>query len=388
VDEGLLDLDAPVVDFLPELRLPDERLMKDLTLRHLLTHTSGIDGDIFVDTGRGDDCLREYVRLLEHAAVNHPLGATFSYCNSGYSLIGRIIEVVTGMTWDAALRERLIKPLGLAHTTTLPEEVMLERFAVGHDGHGAEQKVVPAWGLPRSAGPAGLISSIPREVLEFAALHLRGGLAADGSRVLSEQAVGEMSRHQADLPDKISMGDSWGLGWIRFDAHGDRLIGHDGNTIGQSAFLRMLPEQGLAVTLLTNGGQPRELCNALFGEIFAELAGVDLPDPIKPVDEDPASTIESSADGVRFVGTYDRTGLRTEVFLEDGALMLRSTVSGLEAEYTDEPVTTDRLHPVSEGVYAVRAEESGRWLAVTFYQLADGSEYVHYGIRANPKVVS
>ena len=76
-------------------------------MRHLLTHTSGIDGDVFTDTGRGDDCLERYVALLANVAQNHPLGATWSYCNSGYSLLGRIIEKVTGSTWDAAMRERL-----------------------------------------------------------------------------------------------------------------------------------------------------------------------------------------------------------------------------------------------------------------------------------------
>ena len=61
---------------------------------------------VFTDTGRGDDCLEKYVDLLADAAQNHPLGATWSYCNSGYSLVGRLIEKVTGLTWDEAMRER------------------------------------------------------------------------------------------------------------------------------------------------------------------------------------------------------------------------------------------------------------------------------------------
>ena len=73
-------------------------------MRHLLTHTSGIDGDVFTDTGRGDDCLEKYVELLADVAQNHPLGATWSYCNSGCSLLGRVIEKLTGKTWDQAMR--------------------------------------------------------------------------------------------------------------------------------------------------------------------------------------------------------------------------------------------------------------------------------------------
>ena len=97
VDEGKLDLDAPVVEVLPELQLADPDVANDGSpMRHLLTHTSGIDGDVFTDTGRGDDCLEQLRRLLAEAAQNHPLGATWSYCNSGFVLAGRVIEKITG----------------------------------------------------------------------------------------------------------------------------------------------------------------------------------------------------------------------------------------------------------------------------------------------------
>ncbi|MGH3049445.1 MAG: prolyl oligopeptidase family serine peptidase, partial [Gaiellaceae bacterium] len=80
VHEGKLDLDSPIVDVLPELELSDPDVAARVTMRHLLTHTSGIDGDVFTDTGRGDDCLERYVSLLAEAAQNHPLEATWSYC--------------------------------------------------------------------------------------------------------------------------------------------------------------------------------------------------------------------------------------------------------------------------------------------------------------------
>ena len=225
VDEGLLDLDSPVVRVLPELRLSDAEVTRRVTLRHLLTHTSGIDGDVFTDTGRGDDCLERYVALLADVAQNHPLGETWSYCNSGYSLLGRIIEKVTGDTWDKALRERLFTPLGLAHTVTLPEEALLHAAAVGHVEEEGQQHVAPVWGLMRSVGPAGLIVSNAADLLAFARLHLAGGRAGDGSRLLSEASASAMADWQADLPDPYILGDSWGLGWIRFGWDGHRLLG-------------------------------------------------------------------------------------------------------------------------------------------------------------------
>jgi CubicO group peptidase (beta-lactamase class C family) len=165
VDEGKLTLDAPVADVLPDLQLADPDVAAKVTMRHLLTHTSGIDGDVFTDTGRGDDVLERYAAALVDVPQNHPLGATFSYCNSGYSLAGRVVEVLTGQTWDAALRERVITPLGLTHTSTLPEEAIVHRVAVGHisPGEGEDPQPAATWLLPRSVGPAGLINAaVPR----------------------------------------------------------------------------------------------------------------------------------------------------------------------------------------------------------------------------------
>ncbi len=187
VDEGKLDLDAPVIDVLPELELSDRDVAARLTMRHLLTHTSGIDGDVFTDTGRGDDCLERYVALLAEAAQNHPLAATWSYCNSGFVLAGRVIEKLTGGTWDAAIKERLVGPLGMTHTGTLPEEALLHRAAVGHVSETAPSpRGAAAWALPRALGPAGLVNSTRADVLAFARMHLTGGLAPDGTRILSE----------------------------------------------------------------------------------------------------------------------------------------------------------------------------------------------------------
>lgn len=378
VDEGLLELDAPIAEVLPELRLSDPDVTKSVTLRHLLTHTSGIDGDVFTDTGRGDDCLERYVDLLADAAQNHPLGATWSYCNSGYSLMGRLIEKVTGLTWDAAMRERLFAPLGLASTVTLPEEALLHGAAAGHVEDDGSWVTAPVWQLPRSLGPAGLVTATAADVLAFARLHLAGGLTGSGDRLLSADAAAQMAAHQVDLPDPYILGDSWGLGWIRFDWHGHRLVGHDGNTIGQAAFLRLLPEAGLAVTLLTNGGHTRDLYEELYREIFAELADVEMAVPFAP----PAEPVE--VDVTPYVGTYARESVRMEV-LADGPT-LRTTILGPIAEMVPDPVEEHRMVPVGPGLFAVRPPEMDTWAPVTFYELPTGERYVHFGVRATPRV--
>ncbi|MCL2464802.1 MAG: beta-lactamase family protein, partial [Micrococcales bacterium] len=285
VEEGKIGLDQRVKDILPDFKLVSDELTNGGTVRHLLNHTSGIDGDVFVDTGRGDDNLAKYMTVLETAVQIFPLGATWSYCNSGFSILGRIIEVVTGQVWDAAMRERLYTPLGLTHTCTLPEEALLFDTAVGHVVGLPEPKVAPVWMLQRSAGPAGLINASIADLLTFGRLHLCDGVTADGTRVLSAENMQAMHAFSADNPEKYLLGESWGLGFERFDWGGARLFGHDGNTLGQAAFLRIYPDARLVVGLLTNDSSAHGLYQKLYGEIFDELAGVKIQQMLELPDD-------------------------------------------------------------------------------------------------------
>jgi CubicO group peptidase (beta-lactamase class C family) len=392
VDEGRLDLDAPVAAVLPELRLADREVTATVTMRHLLNHTSGIDGDVFTDTGRGDDCVEKYVALLAGCRQNHPLGATWSYCNAGFVLAGRVIERLTGLTWDEALRQRICQPLGLTRTVTLPEEALLFRTAAGHVDVTGDPVLAPVWQLPRSLGPAGLICSTPADVLAFARMHLAGGLAANGTRVLSARSAQAMTELEADLPDKYTLGDSWGIGWIRFGWDGRRLVGHDGSTIGQAAFLRVLPEAGIAVTLLTNGGHARDLSYDLYREIFAELAGVAVPHPVEPPAE------PADADITPHLGSYERAGVLIEVLPgpgqpgdgqpgdgQPGGPTLRTTVTGPLAALVPDPVEEYPMIPAGPGLWLVREPDTQTWAPVTFYALPTGEKYLHFGARATPK---
>jgi CubicO group peptidase (beta-lactamase class C family) len=334
-----------------------------------------------MDTGRGDDCLERYVARLGEVAQNYPLGATWSYCNTGFSIVGRMIEKVTGQVWDAALRERLVGPLGLTHTITLPEEALLFRTAVGHLAKtGEEPEPTPVWGMERSGGPAGaMMSTSVGDLLAFARLHLAGGRVPDGAQVLGEDLVRSMAQHQADVPGRNGIADSWGLGWMRFDWDGHQLIGHDGNTLGQSAFLRLLPERGLAVVLLTNGGHTRDLFGDLCRELFADLAGVTMPAPFAPPDEPP------EVDSSRHTGRYEIAGLVVEVSEQGGRAQLRSTDTSIFADLEPEPVQEFEMHPVEDDLYAIREQGVETWEPVTFFELADGRPFLHLFGRSLPK---
>jgi CubicO group peptidase (beta-lactamase class C family) len=381
VDEGLLDLDLPVVTYLPSFRVADPDVTEDVTARHLLAHTSGIDGDLFLDTGRGDDAIEKYVAGMAGLKQLHPLGATMSYCNSGYMVLGRIVEVLRGQTWEQVLRERIFTPLELEAAGTLPEEALLWGAATGHlrAPNQPAPVVTPIWGIFRGGGPAGLIHSRAIDVVTFARLHLADGVTRNGVRVLSESSARAMREPQVAVPDRWTLGSHWGLGWILMDWDGRTVYGHDGATYGQAAFLRVLPAEdgrpALSVALAVNGGGARELFQDLFGEVFAELAGVAVPEPLQPASDQPAEDLQ------RYVGRYARESVEMTVESDEHGVTLvtRST----EPLSSGEP-TAYRLVPCEPGVFLLQPDGEGAWMPAVFFQVGD-QQYLHLGARATPR---
>jgi len=211
-----------------------------------------------------------------------------------------VIEKLTGQTWDKALRQRLIDPLGLRHTVTLPEEAILLSAAVGHQAPaGEEPRPVTTFLLPRSIGPAGLITASTADVLAFARLHLTRGLGPQDNRLLSEDSATAMTERHADVPNKHAFGDSWGLGWMRFDWDGRLVIGHDGGTVGQFAYLRIVPELDLAVTCSPTAAALWTSTRSCSGPVRRNRRYCLAP-PVSP----PAQPID--VDAAPYIGAYER----------------------------------------------------------------------------------
>ncbi|MFC4587541.1 serine hydrolase domain-containing protein [Sphaerisporangium corydalis] len=384
VDSGALDLDATVVSVLPEFATPDAEATKTITIRRLLSHTGGLTCDFTYDSGRGDDCVAKYVAAASEVALDCPPGTALSYSSLGYVVLGRVVEVLTGLTWDQALKDMLFTPLGLEHSMTLPEEALRFRVAMSHLGDpGTDPDPAPAWDLmPRSAGPYGRVIISAGDVARFARAHLDGGVAADGTRVLSAGAAEAMRRREADSPDKWTVSaDGWGLGWTLYDWDGVPGFGHDGAAIGQYSYLRVVPHAGVAVVLLTNGGGAGHLYADLFRELLAELAGVRMPDAFAP----PA--VPPVVDMAPLVGTYTREGVVTTVTQDgDGGARIRyEFVDGMK-DFSP-PLELD-LVPVTETVFAASGAGpafSEDHIPVVFSTLSDGTRCVYVGMRATPK---
>ncbi|MFJ4688715.1 serine hydrolase domain-containing protein [Streptomyces sp. NPDC088789] len=383
-ESGELDLDAPVVEVMPEFSVADPEATRVITTRQLLSHTSGLTCDFTHDSGRGDDCLAGYVEAARGVALDCPPGTVISYSSVGYNVLGRIIEVVTGKVWDQALKDLLLTPLGLTHTMTLPEEALRFRAAMGHLGApGQDPDPAPQWDLmPRSAAPYGRVIATAGDLARLARMHLTGGLAEDGTRVLREETVAMMRHRVVDCPDKWTVSsDGWGLGWTLYDWNGVQGYGHDGASIGQYGYLRVVPSAGVAVALLTNGGGAREVYAALYRELLSALAGVTMPEPFAPPAEPPA------VDFAPLVGTYRREGVVITVTERDGAGQVRyEFVDGMKD--FSEPLHIDLL-PVTETVFAgtgVGAAFSEDYMPVVFSTLPDGTDCVYIGMRCGPRV--
>lgn len=354
VDEGKVDLDVPVREYLPEFVLGDDAAAVAITVRQLLCHTSGFEGDIFNETGRGDDAVEKYLVTLAEVSQLFPPGEMFSYNNAAFAVLGRLVEVLRGKPFDTAMREHLFTPLGLTHAATDPYEAILHRAAVGHlrPAPDAEPVPAPVWALTRSMAAAGsMLAMRPRDLLAFARMHLDSGTAADGTAVLSPASVKAMQEPQVKLPALGMMGDSWGLGWELFEWDGTTVIGHDGGTIGQNAFLRVVPEHGLAVTLLTNGGDTIELYKTVFAHLVKELADLDMTAMPTP----PATPVPIDAN--RILGTYscdvaDLT-IRQD---EDGRFWLDQTPKGIFAELGPAPEPVELVGRNEESLIALKAE--------------------------------
>jgi len=354
--EGRFGLDDRVVKLLPEASI-DERI----TVRQLLTHTSGIDGDVFTDTGRGDDCVERYVGLLATVDQLFPPGTAYSYCNAGFVLLGRIIEVLDGRSWDESLRARLIEPLGLQSTVTLPEEAILHRAAVGHLG--TDGSPVTTWQLPRSLGPAALITQSAGDLLRYAQLHLE------------DESLASMLEPQIAYPGGRGGATDIGLTWRLFNWSGRRIHGHDGETISQLAFLRIDPEARLAFCLLTNSAKAPALFEALATEVFTQYAGVGVPPAPQPADVEV---------GDEHLGRYERASVAIEVLRRDGKLILAYQATGDRLAFAEEPVREYELRPTEplDGNHFVARDDPAQpWTPVSFTPT-----YVFTAGRVTPRV--
>jgi CubicO group peptidase (beta-lactamase class C family) len=335
VEQGLVDLDATVRTYIPEFRVKDEEASQNVTILQLFNHTAGWEGDLFTNTGEGDDSLTRYVEKMADLTQAAALGSTVSYNNASLSVAGRVIEIVTGKTYEAAMKELLFEPLGLSHTFFFPNDIMSRRFAAGHN-QAPDGKITVArpWGMARSGSPAGGMSATSADQIAWARFHLGDGKAADGTRVLSEELLERMKEPTADMRGS-ALGDYVGISWLMRDVDGVRIVGHGGDTIGQHSAFVMVPERDFAISVMTN-------CGPNGSQLNEELVRWALEAYVGVIDRDPEAVELDASQLAPYAGRYETIAAWADLTVERGHLLVNveikpETKKQLMEEGVEEP---------------------------------------------------
>jgi CubicO group peptidase (beta-lactamase class C family) len=241
-----LDLTQPIRNVLPDLTLSSCEALETLTPLHLLSHTSGMRGDVFQDTGEGDDALRKYCEGLSVAPFDGQPGGPASYCNAGFVLAGLVLEALMQKPFASAVKELVFDPCHMQESAYFAREVMTHRYACGHSRDGTPAS---SCSIPRALHPFGGVLASVDSVLQFANAHLSLELSGVSSAALPAEVVTAMRQPYSSLGENKTAC----LGWGRVEREGLHFFQHGGYGIFQHAFVMVCPEQRFAFTVLANG---------------------------------------------------------------------------------------------------------------------------------------
>ena len=343
VEEGKLDLDTPIRTYLPDLKLESESALEKITLRHTLTHTSGVLGDFFDDFGQGDDALSKAIEQYHTLRQMFEPDELWSYCNSGFNLAGAVVEKVLDTTFEQAVRDYIFEPLGMENSTFFAAEAIVRPVAVGHTQvePGADEiKVAEPYQLPRAVNPAGGIISTVEDLLKFAAFHIDEGKVGD-EQLMKPESVLAMQEEQVKA---ANFSEAWAIGWDLNVLDGVKVIGHGGSTNGFQARMTVVPEKGYAIAILTNGNQGWAVNNPIAQWGLLHHCGLEYPK---------LEHVELTEEQLqRVAGKYTSRNSETTVTVEDGGIRLDTISKGIRGdESTEMPPVWAK--PISELEFVV-----------------------------------
>jgi CubicO group peptidase (beta-lactamase class C family) len=245
VDAGLVELDAPVQRYVPDFRVADTVASSQITVRHLLLHTSGLPGTA-CDTRRNASTLAEYVAELQTVDLAFPVGARHNYCSGNYNLLGRIIEMVSGQSFGEYLQANVFTRLDMQHSFTSEARAQQAGMAQGYQWF---------FGLPLATHhrynpsqlPSGYIISSVEDMSHFLVSQLNQGQYRD-TRLLSAASTAAM---QAPGVDRGNAG-SYGFGWVISPVGDVPAVWHDGVNVNFHSLLLMQPDSRRGVVMLMN----------------------------------------------------------------------------------------------------------------------------------------
>lgn len=391
VDDGLVGLDDTVQSHLPEFRTADAGRSATITIRHLLTHTGGFEGDLWAATTSGPDALHRFVEdVVSGARQNSAPGVQFSYCNAGFGVLGRLVEALRGASYEDTFRRFLGDPLGIDELAFSANQALAFRTAIGHVRPDPSSTLRPMrnWAVMPPSNPAAgnQLAMSARCLLAVARMHLADGRAPDGKAVLSKASAQLMRERQVQHPQSLGPHSSHGLGWW---LERGELVEHGGGSTGVAAMLRTAPRHGLAAVVLTNAESGRRLIDELLEPWFAGLAGV------APSAELPTSTADVRIGDPRpYLGRYESRQERFEVAQDDEHLWLTYTPQHERLRFAELAGTTAdieryKLRPVNDHIFmTVDAGDGEGTQAIEFLGLERNgrARFIFCDGRASPRV--
>ncbi|MEM9877760.1 MAG: serine hydrolase domain-containing protein [Pseudomonadota bacterium] len=253
VDDGLIAFDAPVSRYLPKLKIANAAPPDTLTIRALLDHSAGFEGDFFADFGPQPEALERYVAACADLQWIHAPGAMQSYNSAAYCIAGHVVEAVTGQFFNQALSERLLQPLGMDRYSFYDHEAARYRTAVGHSWDAANQRFKPpkSLRLPHCMSASGAsLSMTATDLLRFGCLFVRRGRDSQGRTLISEATFSQIIDPKIYTPP---FGKPLLMSWVVLETSSGSCYATSGQTIDQNAFLLVSPEHAFAAAILTNG---------------------------------------------------------------------------------------------------------------------------------------
>lgn len=265
VEQGKLALDEPVQSYLPWFRVADEQASAEITVRHLLQHTSGLSEAGYVEAFPPDTSLEVLARDLSRARLTARPGEVMQYFNPGYSLLGLLIETVSGQSYGDYISEHIFAPLKMTHSFADPQAAQAAGLAQGY-------AQVFMLALPsdqtyyRYEQPAGFLISSASDLARYAMALLNGG-ELEGARVLSPESVTLIFTPNA------ASDSTYGFGWYISEYYGEPQITHGGDSERFHTAVLLLPQRKMSLVMLVNENHLiKDYCE--YNTIFWTLVGL------------------------------------------------------------------------------------------------------------------
>ena len=254
VDDGKLDLDTPLIEYMPDFRLEDDYATLHVTPRDLLCHRTGIQGydSLWILSHRSRD---EFYRRLRYLKPNAGFRDVFQSNNFMYMVAGILVGRVSGGSWEEFVAGRIFKLIGMENSNfSVLESKRANDYSQPYMSFTGEPAKVPFRNID-ALGPGGAINSNIEDMTKWVLLHLNNGKAND------RQLISEASLAQTHLPHmairdpllaKLAQSTMYGQGWFISDYRGYNIVEHGGNIDGFSALVSFLPKEKTGVVVLSN----------------------------------------------------------------------------------------------------------------------------------------